>query len=370
MKFALSKSKLAGYLQHVLQVVPSKSTLPILTNILIEALEGKLKISATDLDISMTVSIDSKVIKKGSAALPARILFDIVKELPESEVSFETSGSRIEMKIPNGSYRISSISADDFPKLPAVNTKKEIKIPGQDLVKMIRKTTFACSDDETRPALNGVLWQTKGDRMQMVATDGHRLAKVSMENTKLKGMYDDVIIPPKVLNLIPKFVTDDEQEVGIIFGENNIIFNLGEIVLTSRLIEGPYPNFEQVIPSSNDKKLSIRKDDLASAVRRVSILSNQLTHQVKFAAKDNKLELSTANADVGGEGKETLTCDFEGDEIEIGYNANYLADILQKMEDDEVIFELSTPIAAGVIYAPTVPKDEYLCLVMPLRLAE
>ena len=206
--------------------------------------------------------------------------------------------------------------------------------------------------------------------MQMVATDGHRLAKMAVANTRLKGMYDDVIIPPKVLNLIPKFVTDSEQEVGIIFGENNIIFNIGDIVLTSRLIEGPYPNFEQVIPATNDKKLTIHKEELASAVRRVSILSNQLTHQVKFSAKDSKLELSTANADVGGEGKETLSCDFQGEDIEIGYNANYLIDILQKIDDDEAIFELSTPIAAGVIYGPQVPKEDYLCLVMPLRLAE
>jgi len=370
MKFTLSKSKLAGYLQHVLQVVPNKSTLPILTNILIEALENKLKISATDLDISMTVSVDCKVLKKGSAALPARILFDIVKELPESEVSFEAANSRIEMKIPNGTYKISTISPDDFPKLPAVNTRKEIKIEGEALIRMIKKTTFACSDDETRPALNGVLWQTKGDRMQMVATDGHRLAKMTVENTKLKGMYEDVIIPPKVLNLIPKFITPDTQEVGIIFGENNIIFNLGDIVLTSRLIEGPYPNFEQVIPQNNDKKLVINKEELASAVRRVSILSNQLTHQVKFSLNDGKLSLSTTNADVGGEGKEHLSCDYDGGDLEMGYNGTYITDILGKIDDDEVVFELSTPISAGIVYGPRMPKEEFLCLVMPLRLAD
>ncbi len=370
MKFSLPKSKLAGYLQYILQVVPTKSTLPILTNLLIEALDNKLKISATDLDISITASIDCNVSKKGATSIPAKILFEIIKELPESEVSFEVTSSRMEIKIPNGSYKIATVSPDDFPKLPAVNTKKEIKIAADALVRMVKKTSFACSDDDTRPALNGVLWQTKGDRMQMVATDGHRLAKMSVENTKLKGMYEDVIVPPKVLNLIPKFALDDDQEIGIIFGENNIIFNLGEIVLTSRLIEGPYPNYDQVIPTDNDKKLVVSKEDLAGAVRRVSILSNSLTHQVKFSLKENSLTLSTTNADVGGEGKEVIECDYVGEQIEMGYNAMYVNDILAKLDSSEAVFELSSTAAAGLIYNSNLSKDDYLCLIMPLRLAE
>jgi len=290
-----------------------------LTNVLLEALDNKLKISATDLDISITNSIDCDVAKKGAVALPARILFEIIKELPESQVTVESTNSRIEIKIPNGSYKIATVSPDDFPKLPAVNTKKEIRISKRDLVSMIRKTSFACSTDETRPALNGVLWQTKGDKMQMVATDGHRMARMAMENTKLKGVSDDIIVPPKVLNLIPKFAEGQSQEIGVIFGDNNIIFNLGDTVLTSRLIEGPYPNFEQVIPAGSDKKLVISKDDLTGAVRRVSILSNALTHQVKFGFQKSNLTLSTNNADVGGEGKELIECDFDSEPLEIGW---------------------------------------------------
>ncbi|HUV29578.1 MAG TPA: DNA polymerase III subunit beta [Acidobacteriota bacterium] len=370
MKFSLLKSDLTESLQSILQVVPTKSTLPILTNILLEALDNKLKISATDLDISITTAVKCEVIKKGSAALPARILFDIIKELPESQITVESINSRIEIKIPNGSYKIAMVSADDFPKLPAVNTKKEIRISADGLVTMIRKTTFACSTDETRPALNGVLWQTKGDKMQMVATDGHRLARMAAENTKLKGISEDIVIPPKVLNLIPKFVEGGKKEIGVIFGETNIIFNLGETVLTSRLIEGPYPNFEQVIPSGSDKKLIISKDELSSAVRRVSILSNALTHQVKFGIKKSSLTLSTSNADVGGEGKESLPCDFEGEEVEIGYNATYISEILGKVDSDEVVFEFSSAVAAGVVYSPDIPKEDFLCLIMPLRLAE
>ncbi len=370
MKFSLPKSRFADSLQSVLQVVPTKSTLPILTNVLIEALESKLKISATDLDISITVTVDCKVTKKGAAALPARILFEIIRELPEAEITIESTNSRVEIRIPNGSYKIATVTSEEFPKLPAVNTKKQIKVSSDDLVRMIQKTTFACSMDETRPALNGVLWQTKGDKMQMVATDGHRLARMAVENTKLKGVSEDIIIPPKVLNLIPKFIDVEQKEVGIIFGENNIIFNLKGTILTSRLIEGPYPNFEQVIPASGDKKVSVPRDDLNRAVRRVSILSNTLTHQVKFAIKKSSLTLSTSNADVGGEGKESIQCDLEGEPIELGYNASYISEILSRFDSPEVVFEFSSPVAAGVIYSPDIPKEDFLCLVMPLRLAE
>lgn len=370
MKFSLPKSKLAGCLQSVLQVVPAKSTLPILTNVLVEALENKLKVSATDLDISITHTMECQVSKKGSCALPARILFDIVKELPESDITVEATSSRVEVKIPNGSYKIAAVSPEDFPKLPVVNTKKEIRVGAADLASMIRKTTFACSVDETRPALNGVLWQTSGDKMQMVATDGHRLAKISQENTKLKGMSEDIIIPPKVLNLIPKFIEDEGADIGIIFGENNIIFNLGHMILTSRLIEGPYPNYNQVIPADSEQKMRISKEDLVGAVRRVAILSNALTHQVRFNVKRSSLTLSTSNADVGGEGMESIDCQFEGENIELGYNANYISEILGKIEGDDVIMELSSPISAGVVYGEVTPKAEYLCLIMPLRLAE
>jgi DNA polymerase-3 subunit beta len=183
-------------------------------------------------------------------------------------------------------------------------------------------------------------------------------------------MYDDVIVPPKVLNLIPKLIVDESKQVGIIFGENNIIFNMEDIILTSRLLEGPYPNFEQVIPTDNDKKLVVAREELAGAVRRVSILSNALTHQVKFTLKDNNLTLSTTNADVGGEGKETIACSYSGDQIELGYNAHYVTEVLSKIDSEDVVFELSSSVSAGVVYNAEVSKDDFLCLVMPLRLAE
>jgi DNA polymerase-3 subunit beta len=241
---------------------------------------------------------------------------------------------------------------------------------------MIRKTIFAISTDETRPALNGVLWQTKGEWMQMVATDGHRLAKISMKNKKLKGLNEDVIIPPKALNLLTKLVGEKEVDVGVIFSENNIIFCLDDVILSSRLIEGPYPNFDQVIPKDNEKKLIANKDLLMGTVKRVAILANTLTHQVKFSLKKGNLDLSSVNFDMGGEAKESIKCDYKNEHMDIGYNANYVLDILRQMDGDEVTFDLASPVAAGVVHATQKTKEaerlseEYLCLLMPLRLVE
>ncbi len=376
MKFSTPKNKIFSAVQNVLNVVPTRTTLPILSNMLVEVTDSKLKLAATDLDISMITTIPISATKKGSITIPARTFAEILRELPESEIEIDITENRMELKVENGNYRLSGIPSDEFPKLPTANLAKQIKIPGGELAKMIQKATFAVSTDETRPALNGVLWQTSGKSMQMVATDGHRLAKISQKNNKLKGLHDDIIIPPKVLNLLVKLLADSskgegEKEIGVIFGENNIIFNLDDSIIASRLIEGPYPNFEQVIPKDNDKKLIVNKDLLASTIRRVSILANTLTHQIKFSFKKDTLELSSANFDLGGEAKETISCDYPGEPMDIGYNATYVSDILKQIDGDEVIFDLGTPVSAAMIYSSEKKEgEECLYLVMPLRLAE
>jgi len=371
MKFTIPKSRIFSAVQDVLNAVPTRTTLPVLSNMLLEVTDSKLKLAATDLDISMIITIPISTTQKGSITIPARTFAEILRELPESEIEINVTENRMELKVERGTYKISGIPTEEFPKLPAANLAKQIKIPGGDLAKMIRKTVFAVSTDETRPALNGVLWQTSSKSMQMVATDGHRLAKMSQKNNKLKGLNEDIIIPPKVLVLLVKLLGDEEKEIGVIFGENNIIFNLGDSILASRLIEGPYPNFEQVIPKDNDKKLVVNKELLESTVRRVSILSNTLTHQIKFSLKKDNLELSSANFDLGGEAKETISCDYAAEPMDMGYNANYVLDVLKQIDGDEVIFELGTPVSAGMIYSSEKKEGEdCLYLLMPLRLAE
>jgi DNA polymerase-3 subunit beta len=371
MKFTLPKNRILTSVQNVMNAVPTRTTLPILSNMLLEASGSKLTLAATDLDVSVISGFSISSTKRGTLTIPARTFYDILRELPECDVEMQITENRMELRAERGNYKLSGIPSEEYPKLPTINLAKEIRLGGGDLQRMIRKTIFAVSTDETRPALNGVLWQTSGNQMQMVATDGHRLAKMSLKNTKLKGLHEDIIIPPKVLNLLSKLLGDDENEIGIIFGENNIIFNLGDTVLASRLIEGPYPNFDQVIPKQNGNKLVVNKDSLTGAVRRMSILANTLTHQVKFSVKKDDLELSSANFDLGGEAKENLPCDYLGDPLDIGYNASYVLDILKQMEGDEVVFELGSPISAGKIYSSEKKEGEdYLCLLMPLRLAE
>lgn len=376
MKFTVPRGIILENVQNLLSVVPARTTLPILSNILLETNTNKLKIAATDLDVSMITTIPVKVIEKGEITVPAKTFVEIIRESPETEIEVSSTDTRVEIKIEKGNYKLSGLPKDDFPKIPEVKKGMQIKIPGTDITKMIRKTIFAVSTDETRPALNGVLWQTKGEWMQMVATDGHRLAKISMKNKKLKGLNEDVIIPPKALNLLTKLVGEKEVDVGVIFSENNIIFCLDDVILSSRLIEGPYPNFDQVIPKDNDKKLIANKDLLMGTVKRVAILANTLTHQVKFSLKKGNLDLSSVNFDMGGEAKESIKCDYKNEHMDIGYNANYVLDILRQMDGDEVSFDLASPVAAGVVHATQKTKEaerlseEYLCLLMPLRLVE
>jgi len=369
MKFQIATSKLLEFLHIVLGAVPSKSALPILGNILIESTDNGIMLAATDLEISISTIIDVKPEKTGSLTIPAKMFADIMRELPETDVAITAESNRLEVVTKTGHFKISGIPADEFPRIPEYLTAKEVKLSGEDFVKMVRKTSFAVSGDESRPALNGVLWQTAGDKMVMVATDGHRLAKISVDNTKLKGLSEDLIIPPKAMNAVMKLIGDKHKEIGVVFGDKNIMFRIGSTVISSKLFEGPYPNFDQVIPVDNDKRLVIRKDDLLSSVRRVSILSNSLTHQVKFSVDKNKLTLSATNIDLGGEAKEELPCEYKYDKMELGYNATYIEDILKQMDSEDVVFELSSPVSAGIIYAAD-RTDDYLCLVMPLRLAD
>jgi DNA polymerase-3 subunit beta len=308
--------------------------------------------------------------KEGAITVPARTLAELVRELPEGTIYFEVIGGRLELRFKHGHHIIAGTPAEEFPSLPDVNLKKAIRMPAADLLRMIRKTIFAVSRDETRPALNGVLWETEGESMVMVATDGHRMAKIERPNTRLSGVGGDLIIPPKILDLVVKYAKDD-QEIGVVFGDNHVIFDLGRLVLTSRLIEGPYPNYRQVIPQETTKRFSVGTGDLFGTVRRVSILSNALTHQVRFTFKKGEVELRAANADLGAEAKESLDGQYSGDPLDAGYNANYMLDILKQMDSPRVQLDLNSSAAAALVRPEGEGQEEdYLCLIMPLRLSE
>ncbi len=371
MKFTVNRDSLAEKLQTVLSVVSTRTTLPILGNVLLKGDGERVELAATDLDLSVTCGVPAKVGKAGATTVPARTFAEMVRELPEEDVSVSVTNNRMEIRSGRGVYRISGMPADEFPKLPALPTAGEVMLPGDQLRMMVHKTAYAVSVDDTRPALNGVLWQGNGKGMHMVATDGHRLARVTSPENRLSGHQSSLIIPPKALSLVIKILGENDADLGITFGEKNILFRVGDTVVTTRLIEGPYPNYEQVIPSGNDKRMIIDGATLMAGVRRVAVLSNSLTRQVKFSLSKDRLELSTTNQDIGGEATETLACRYDGSELEIGYNANYIIDILKNMESGDVVFELATSVSAGLVRpAEEAKTSEYLCLIMPLRLAE
>jgi DNA polymerase-3 subunit beta len=291
--------------------------------------------------------------------------------LPDEEIAVSVGNHRMEIKSGRGVYRISGMSPEEFPRLPAPPTSAGVAIPADQLKAVTQKTMYAASTDDTRPALNGILWQANGEETNIVATDGHRLAKITLPRKRLEGLEGELIIPPKALSLIMKMIDDETEEVQVIFGEKNVVFRVGDMIVTSRLIEGPYPNYKQVIPTGNDKILTVDNETLAAAVRRVAVLSNSLTHQVRFSISKDTIELSATNQDVGGEARETVSCKYDRDDLEIGYNANYILDILKNFAPGDVIFKLGTSISAGLVEAAeSDQKDDYLCLVMPLRLAD
>jgi len=371
MKFKTDRANLHHASAKILSVVPPKTTLPILSNMLFELEEGKLSLKATDLDVSMTSTVEVDAQKSGSIAVPAKVFYEIVKELPDFELEISTHENRMEVKCGSGVYKVSGFPAEDFPKLPDIHVARQVKLDGKLLVAMIKKALFAVSRDETRPALNGIYWHTKDDFLRMVSTDGHRLAKVSSRKLKIGGYTKDIIVPPKVLDNLVRLLGDEPGEVGVIINESSIVFMLENVILTSRLLEGPYPNYDQVIPKDNNKIMTVDREILNAAVRRVAILSNSLTHQVKFSLKADELELSATNFDLGGEARENVKVEYKNEEMEIGYNSNYIIDILRHVEGDEVSFELNTPTTAAIVKSSiTDENEEYFFLVMPLRLLD
>ena len=384
MKLIVDRNALWQGIDTVLDAVPSKPALPVLANILLEA-EGKiLSIAATDLDLSIRTQVPAAVEKKGRITVPARTLAEITREWPEAELSIEVQDDRLKLSgrlgdadSSEGAYSLAGMQAEEFPSMPTALDGISLNLGGADaeggvLVDMINKTSFAVSRDDTRPVLNGVLWRIDTQGMEMVATDGSRLAcyRLALDlEDQVKGEEETaVIVPPQALSQIVKLLGGHEGSVEITLGETQILFDLGHAHLLSRLIEGPYVDYTQVIPQSNEKELKIASEDLLPAVRRVSILSSSYTRQVRFKLSSGQVELSAASPEIGGEAREVIPAEYSEEEMEIGYNAQFLMEILRKMDTPGIRFELNNHVTAALL-KPTEQKegDDYFCLLMPLR---
>ena len=384
MKITVDRNELWQGIDTVLDAVPSKPALPVLANILLEADGETLSLAATDLDLSIRAEIPAAIEKKGRITVPARTLAEIAREWPDAELSIEVQDDRLKLSgrlgradSKKGVYSLSGMAADEFPNMPTSLEGVGLTLGDDEadtsvLVDMINKTAFAVSRDDTRPVLNGVLWRIDSQGMQMVATDGSRLAcyKLAIDlKDQVKGDEESsVIVPPQALSQIVKLLGGQGGPVKITLGETQVLFEVGHKKLLSRLIEGPYVDYGQVIPQNNEKELRIASEDLLPAVRRVSILSSSYTRQVRFKLNSGQVELSAASPEIGGEAREVIPAHYTDDEMEIGYNAQYLIEILRKMDTNEIRFELENHVTAALL-RPTEQKEgeDYFCLLMPLR---
>jgi DNA polymerase-3 subunit beta len=348
-------------------VVPGKTTMPILSTVLMNAENGVFSISATDLDISVTSKVNGAVSEEGKIAVPAKKLAEIVKSLAGEEVSLHAEGEKLTLSCGKSRFNVNARSAEDFPKLPHQESKTSFAIDPEIVGELVQKTTYAVSNDLTRPALCGVLWEVDRKGISMVATDGHRLAKVQIALDLGSVQKMDVIVPPKALATMRTYA-DGEKEVRISIGENSISFDMKETTIYSRLLEGPFPNYQRVIPAKNEKELIVSRSALAEATKRVSILSDTLTKQVVFSLAKSKLTLNVSTQELG-EAREEIDASFSGEAMDIGYNANYVLDILRTVEAEEIVFMLDRPDNAAVVKpAGEGGNLEHICIIMPLRI--
>ena len=371
MKVVLTRGDLLKGILTVQSAVASKNTMPILANILLEARDKKLEFVATDLDMGIRCSVPAEVVDKGSITINAKKLSDIVRELPDASVDLEIDDNhKMILVCQKSSFKVHGLPKDDFPILPEVKKDKTFKVKGSLIQEMTRKTIFAVSTDETRYVLNGVFFQAEGGKLRMVATDGHRLAFIQK---KMEGKADEkcsVIIPTKTLNELSKVISDvgkgkeDEVIVEITATENQIKFVVDGVEIVSRLIEGQFPNYEQVIPKESDKKLEASTADLAAATRRVAILTSEKSNSIRYQVKSGKLTISSKTPDMG-EAKEEMDVNYKGEEISIAYNAKYVLDVLKNVGTEAVNIELTQPLSPGILR----PKGDtdYLCVIMPMR---
>ncbi|MEW6755443.1 MAG: DNA polymerase III subunit beta [Candidatus Latescibacterota bacterium] len=384
MKLTVPRGELWRGIDTVLDAVPSKPALPILSNLLLAAEPGELCLAATDLDLSIRTRVPASVEEPGSITVPARTLAEIAREWPEADVWMESTGERLRLggslgdgEGGEGAYGLSGLSADDFPPMPESHGGVTVRLEGltgldsNAVSQMINKTAFAVARDDARPMLAGVLWRVEAGGMGMVATDGHRFAhcfrRVDLSE-HLSGPGAEVIVPPRALAQVVKLVADAQQLRQAVLGDNQVMFDLGQTQLWSRLIEGPYVDYAPVIPRNNDRHLRMAVDQVLPAVRRVSILSSAYTHQVRLKLSPNRAELSASSPEIGGEAREVIPVSYTREELEIGYNAQYLLEILRRMNAQEVIFELSNQVTAAVLRpAEQTEGEDYFCLLMPLR---
>jgi len=374
-KFEIQQEDLQNALDVVAAVVPAKTTIPVLTCILIETSDGKLTLSATNLDVSVTTVTDKATIgSDGKTAAPAQKLVSFVRSLAPGLVTFTEKDGKIQLRSGKASLEEMSMNPDEYPALPEPAENERIEIEASTLIDMVAETAYAVSRDETRPALMGILWEVAGDALTLVATDAHRLA-LSKRPVSWEAPERNLIVDTGGLRQLPRIVTHQEADedgaktIAIFLGDNQISFRAGETILHARILEGPFPDYGAVIPSNNDKNLIVDRELLAQAVRRVSITADRITSQIRFGLEKDRLELSAESTE-GSRAEDELTVDYSGEALEIGFNFSYLQDVLKNIRTDQINISLRDTTNAAVIEPVTEDgvTTGLVCLLMPLRL--
>ncbi|MGN6645184.1 MAG: DNA polymerase III subunit beta [Cytophaga sp.] len=370
MKFVVSSNALLKQLTAINGVITTNPVVPILENFLFEIGDGMLVVYASDLQTSMITEIAVEAKAKGSIAVPAKILLDTLKNLPEQPVTFtiDPETYSIEISSDNGRYKLSGENATDFPKVPAVKNGYSVDISTEILNRAISSTIFAASNDELKPAMTGVYVSLTESNATFVATDGHRLIRYRRTDI-VSEMANTLIIPKKALNLLKASLPSENTNVKIEYNASNAFFSFNNIKMICRLIDERFPDYENAIPVDNPNVLTITRTDMMNSLKRISIYANKTTHQVRLKLAGSELQISAEDLDFSNEANERLSCEFEGQDMEIGFNAKFLVEMLSNLDSPQISMHFSAPNRAGII--TPADKDEHedvLMLVMPVML--
>jgi DNA polymerase-3 subunit beta len=371
MKFIVSSSYLLKQLQVLGSVINSSNTLPILDNFLFELDNNLLKVSASDLETTMTATLEIDSKSQGSVAIPAKLLLDILKTFPEQPLTFTVEdNSTVEISSNSGKYAIAYAPGEEFPKAVNLDDPSKTIVPAEVLATAMNKTIFAAGNDDLRPVMSGVFFQFSPEGLIFVATDAHKLVKYARTDVKASQVAD-FIMPKKPLNILKGILGASDAEVAIEYNDANATFSFENYVLTCRLIDGKYPNYEAVIPKENPNKLLINRVQFLNSVRRVAIFANKTTHQIRLKIAGTELNISAEDIDYSNKADERLTCDYQGDDMQIGFNSRFLTEMLNNLSSDEIQLEMSMPNRAGIL-TPVDGLDEgetVTMLVMPVMLS-
>ncbi len=370
MKFIVSSSALLKQLVSINGVITTNPIVPILENFLFEISEGKLKITASDLQTSMITELSVESKEAGSIAIPARILLDTLKNLPEQPVTFSIDSNTygVELISDNGRYKLSGENATDFPKVPTVSDGDKLDISSDVLFRAISNTIFVTSSDELRPAMTGVYLSIGESSTTFVATDGHRLVRYRRVDVASQDT-NNVIVPRKALNLLKSTLPSDNTIVSMELTPSNAFFSFNNVRMICRLIDERFPDYENVIPVQNPNKLSLDREGFLNSLKRISIYANKTTHQVRLKITGSLLVISAEDLDFSNEASEKLACEYGGDDMEIGFNAKFLMEMLGNLDSTTVTLEMSDPNKAGLLIpADKDENEDVLMLVMPVML--